>query len=187
MRRLLWITLIAASMLTAAEEGHGGGHAEPSILWKWANFALLGSALAFLIGKHAPSFFADRTSQIQSGLTEARKLRAESEARVTEIEKRVASLETDLKQLRENARQEMVAEGERIKQETARSIAKMQAHAELEIASTVKLARQELKAYSADLAVQLATRQIRERLTPSTQNQLVDTFVKQLQSQKVTQ
>ena len=57
----------------------------------------------------------------------------------------------------------------------------------MEIASAAKLARQELKAYSADLAVQLATRQIRERLTPTTQDQLVDNFVKQLQTQKVAQ
>lgn len=186
MRRLVCLAFLAVS-LYAAEEGHGGGHAEPSILWKWANFALLGSALAFLAAKHLPAFFKDRTDQIQSGLKEARKLREESEARVTEIEKRVATLETDLKQLRENARKEMVSEGERIKQDTARAIEKIQAHAEMEIASAAKLARQELKAYSADLAVQLATRQIRERLTPQTQDQLVDNFVKQLQSQKVAQ
>ena len=186
MRRLFCIAFLAASLM-AAEEGHGGGHSEPSILWKWANFFLLGAALSFLVAKNAPAFFKSRTEEIQSGLNEARKLREESEARVAEIEKRVATLETDLKQLRENARKEMVSEGERIKQDTARAIEKIQAHAEMEIASAAKLARQELKAYSADLAVQLATRQIRERLTPQTQDQLVDNFVKQLQSQKVAQ
>ena len=186
MRRLFFAAFLAVSLF-AAEEGHGGGHSEPSILWKWANFALLGSILGFLAAKHAPAFFKSRTTEIQSGLNEARRLRAESEARVADIEKRVASLETDLKQLRENARKEMAAEGERIKQETARAIQKMQAHAEMEIASTAKLAKQELKAYSADLAIQLATRQIREGLTPRAQDQLVDNFVKQLQSQKVAQ
>lgn len=186
MRRLFCILFLAASLM-AAEEGHGGGQSEPSILWKWANFLLLGAALSFLVAKNAPAFFKSRTEEIQSGLNEARKLREESEARVAGIEKRVASLETDLKQLREEARKEMVSEGERIKQETARAIQKIQAHAEMEIASAAKLARQELKAYSADLAVQLATRQIRERLTPQTQDQLVDNFVKQLQSQKVAQ
>jgi len=186
MRRLLCVCFLAVSLF-AAEEGHGGGHSEPSILWKWANFLLLGAALSFIAAKYAPAFFKDRTDQIQSGLNEARKLREESEARVTEIEKRVATLETDLKQLRENARKEMASEGERIRQDTVRAIEKMQVHAEMEIASAAKLARQELKSYSADLAVQLATRQIRERLTPQAQDQLVDNFVKQLQSQKVTQ
>lgn len=186
MRRLFCIVFLAASLM-AAEEGHAGGTAEPSILWKWANFFLLGAALSFLVAKNAPAFFKNRTEEIQSGLTEARKLREESEARVAGIEKRVASLETDLKQLREDARKEMVSEGERIKQETARAIQKIQVHAEMEIASAAKLARQELKAYSADLAVQLATGQIRERITPQTQDQLVDNFVKQLQSQKVAQ
>lgn len=186
MRRLLCVCFVAVSLF-AAEEGHGGGHSEPSILWKWANFFLLGAALSFIAAKHAPAFFKDRTDQIQSGLNEARKLREESEARVAEIEKRVATLETDLKQLRENARKEMASEGDRIRQETARAIEKIQAHAEMEIASAAKLARQELKAYSGDLAVQLATRQIRERITSQTQDQLVDNFIKQLQSQKVTQ
>jgi len=80
----------------------------------------------------------------------------------------------------------MAAEGERIQAETARMIQKIQASAELEIASTVKLATQDLKAYSADLAIQLATQQIRERMSASTHDQLVDTFVGQLNSQKAT-
>lgn len=187
MRRLAPLLLLAAAVLMAAEEGHGGGHSEPSILWKWANFALLAGGLGYLISKHAGSYFTGRTAEIKAGLTEARRLHQESEARVAAIEKRVANLEADLQQLRADARHEMEAEGDRIRQQTARAIAKIQAHAELEIAATVKLARQELRAHSADLAVQLATQQIRERLTPASQDQLVRQFLAQLQTQKVAQ
>jgi F-type H+-transporting ATPase subunit b len=120
-------------------------------------------------------------------LVEAQKLRETSEARVRDIEKKVANIDAEMKGLRETARQEMAAEGDRIRTETARAIAKIQANAEQEIAAASKHARQELKAYSADLAVQLAAGQIRERMDGNTQQKLVDIFVGQLaKTQKVT-
>jgi F-type H+-transporting ATPase subunit b len=189
MRRLLLLTAFSVAALLgqeaaheAAAEAHG-----PSIWWKWANFALLAAALGYLGSKHLGPFFTARSTRIQSGLVEAQKLRETSEARVRDIEKKVANIDAEMKGLRETARQEMAAEGDRIRTETARAIAKIQANAEQEIAAASKHARQELKAYSADLAVQLAAGQIRERMDGNTQQKLVDIFVGQLaKTQKVT-
>ena len=54
--------------------------------------------------------------------------------------------------------------------ETQAQIAKIQAQAEMQIASAAKSAILELKAYSAQLALELAEKQIRERLDPQTQD-----------------
>jgi F-type H+-transporting ATPase subunit b len=189
MKRLVLVVVfsVAAALGQEAEHGAKAEAHEPSILWKWANFALLAGALSFLAGKHLGPFFAARSTRIQSGLEEARKQSELSEARVRDIEKKIANLDAEMKGLREHGRQEMAAEGERIRTETARSIAKIQSNAEMEIAAAAKLARHELKAYSADLAVQLAAGQIRERMDSSTQQKLVNVFVAQLaKTQKVT-
>ena len=51
---------------------------------------------------------------------------------------------------------------------------------EQEIASAAKAARTDLKRYSAQLAVELAERKLRDRMTPDTQNALVRGFVRHL-------
>jgi F-type H+-transporting ATPase subunit b len=193
-RRLLLMTLFGALLLpgqeaaghkegAAATAEHGseaGGHAEPSILWKWANFALLAGILGWLVAKNAGPYFTKRNQEIQGGLLDAKRLREESEARVQDIERRVANLDQEMQRMREAATAEMAAEGERIRQETARTMARMQEQAGHEISSATKLARQQLRSYAAELAVDLARQRIRERMTPAVDEALVQDFVKQL-------
>src|SRR5262249_20705456 len=144
-------------------------------------------ALGYMISKNAGPFFKERTAEIQKDLTEARKLKADSEQRVAAIERRVANLQHEMQALRDAAKAEMGLEADRIQQETARAITKIRSSAEHEIAFAAKLAQQELKAFSAGLAVQLAEGIVRSRLTPSKQDELADGFVRQLShQQKVT-
>jgi F0F1-type ATP synthase membrane subunit b/b' len=67
-------------------------------------------------------------------------------------------------------------------QQTEAEIAKIQAHAEQEIASAGKAARMSLKRYAADLAVSLAEQKVRARMTPDTEDALVQGFVRNLRS-----
>jgi F-type H+-transporting ATPase subunit b len=184
--RILLVLVLALAPAIAAEEGgeHGGGMKEPSIWWKWANFAILAGGLGYLISKHAPAYFDSRNKEIQGALQEARKLREESEARVADIERRVANLGADMDAMREAAKKEMAAEAERIRIETEKALAKVQANAEHEIAAATKFARHELKVYSANLAIQLAAAQVRDQLNPAIQDKLVTDFVGQLAAAK---
>ena len=72
------------------------------------------------------------------------------------------------------------SEGERIKAETIQILAKIHSQAEQEIAAAGKAARQELKAHSINLAVQLAEAKVRSRLTPQSQDGLVNSFMSDL-------
>ena len=65
----------------------------------------------------------------------------------------------------------------RMAQQTEAEIAKIQAHAEQEIASAGKAARMALKRYSAELAMGLAEQKVRARMTPETEDALVQGFV----------
>jgi F-type H+-transporting ATPase subunit b len=197
LRRVLLIPLIlvAGAMLaqehpqqTAGRKTEGGEHTaapEPDLtLWKWANFAILAGVLGFFIAKNAGPFFASRTAEIRRGIDEAREMRADAEARAAQMDKMIASLGEEIENLRKTAQAEAAAQGERVREETQREIAKIQAHAEQAIASALKAAQAGLKSHAANLAVELAARKVQDRITAQDQDALVRVFaahVKQVQ------
>ena len=161
-------------------ESSGEGEQGGMEIWKWANFAILAGGLGYLIGKNAGPFFAGRTQQIRREMIEAGEMRKQAEARAMEVERRLASLENEIAAMRTEAKGEAEAETERLSRHTAAEIAKVQLHAEQDIAAAGKAARMELKRYSAELAVQLAEQKIRVRMNPDIQDSLVMGFVKDL-------
>lgn len=147
---------------------------------KWVNFLILAGALGYMIGKHAPSFFAARSGSIRKDLDESEQKRKDADARAAAVDARLANLEQEIAALRGDSQAEARAANERMAQHTAAEIAKIQAQSEQEIASAGKAARMELKRYSAQLAVELAEQKIRARMTPDTQDGLVRGFVRDL-------
>ncbi len=163
----------APAAATEETHGEGGGHAASLDKWKWANFILLAGIAGYFIHKHGGGFFAARTAGIQRGIAEAKALREQAEARYTEIERRLAGLGAEIGQLRAQAHAEAAAERDRIRQETQRELAKIAAQAERDIGAASKAAQQELRSHAAALAVGLAERKIRQRLTRETDAALV--------------
>ena len=84
-----------------AQEAETG---DPWLGWKWANFAILAAGLGYLIRKHAPAFFEQRSLEIRQGIAEATKAKQEAEARAAAMERRLASLESEIASLRAGAR-----------------------------------------------------------------------------------
>jgi F-type H+-transporting ATPase subunit b len=115
-------------------------------------------------------------------MAEAGQLRKQAEARAAEMERRLAGIQSDIAALREESRKQALAEAERIAQQTVVETAKIHAQAEQDIALAAKAARAELKRHSAELAVALAERLIRARMTTATQDELVREFVRGLDS-----
>ena len=79
--------------------------------------------------------------------------------------------------LKAKSGEEIAREGERVSAETARLIEKHQRQAEAEIAAAAKNASQDLKAYSAELALRMATQQIQQNMTQQNQEELANAFV----------
>ena len=137
--------------------------------------------LGYLIGKNAGPFFTGRSQQIRKDMQEAQEARRQSEARAAEVDRRLASLEGEIATLRAESQKEIQSESERLARHTAAEMAKIQSHAEQEIASAGKAARMELKRYTAHLAVTLAEQRLQARMTPETQDALVRGFVRDLE------
>ena len=174
------LLLFTLTTLAFAQE-HGGEHAAgPSVLWKWANFAILVGLFGYMIGKHAPAYFKGQDEAIQRDLREAAEMKASAEAKTVEIEKRLSTLNTEIETLRASASMELEAERQRVEKETATAMAKLEAHAAQEIESTTKTAIAELKSYSAKLALEQAEAKIRASITPASETLLLDGFLKRL-------
>lgn len=188
MKRLLLVALLAAGTSLMAQEhaehdgksGEASGEIEVEPVWKWANFALLAIGLGYLLGKFLPPAFANRSAAIQKDIKEAQRLKADAEKRAAEVEAKVAALGADIEKFRVESAKDMAAEGERIRQETADQVRRAEAQAELEIESAGKIARRELRQYSAELALKLAEDRVRARLDGASESALVDSFVAEL-------
>jgi F-type H+-transporting ATPase subunit b len=203
MKRSLWLILACGLLCAAvqpvlaqeheskteatAEHQAGAEHKEESFAEKHelelkiANFAILAGLLGYFIGKNAGPFFAARSAGIRKDMEESLRQSQEAEARAAAVEQRIANLEADIAALRAEGDREISAEGERVARQTAEEIAKIQVHAQQEIASAGKAARMELKRYTADLAVNLAETKVRAHMTPEAQDALVKGFVQTVQ------
>jgi F-type H+-transporting ATPase subunit b len=159
-----------------------GDQHDPWIAWKWANFLLLAGGLGYLISKHAPAFFAQRSREIQESLQEAAKAKQDAEARAASIENRLGALDREIESLRQAAHAETAAEGERLRRETERHLQRIQQQTAQEIDLMVSGARHELRKYAALLALDLAGQRIHSRMTKDVQENLVDGFLQDLRT-----
>lgn len=193
MKRLVWVVVVLglavlapvrwASAQEASETKSGvRPEKEPAEIWKWANFVLLAGGLGYLASKYAPPFFAARSKKIVQDMTDAQKLHREAEARAAEVDRRLANLEADIAAMRKESQAEIAAESERIAKHTRDEIAKIEMHAKQEVEAAGKGARMDLRRYAAQLAIDLADRKLRARMTPETEDGLVRGFVRDLQN-----
>jgi F-type H+-transporting ATPase subunit b len=183
--RLLLLFCLAAAICFAQEQAGGSaGEGEFGGIWKWLNFLILAGGLGYLMAKYLPAYFRSRTEAIEKGIAEAQKLKLDAERRAADMEKRMGALETEVDAFRAEAHDEMELEGERIRRETAAQIRKLEQQAEVEIEAAGKAAQRELRAYAADLAMDLAEKRIQARLDDQTRAGLVENFVGDLKRQE---
>jgi len=178
---VLMLLCAAVALPVRAQEGEKGEKKEGGMeVWAWANFLLLAGGLGYIAKKNAGPYFAARSLHIRKALVEAQELRAEADAKVAEIERRLANLGAEIEVMRRDALAEQEAESQRVRHEAAAEMAKVEARLAEEIAAAGKSARLELRRYSTELALGLAENKIMARMTPALGNQLVEHVVAHL-------
>lgn len=142
------------------------------------NFAVVAGLIAWAAKKNLPAVFRNRSASIQKSLEEARAASEDAKRRLAQIESRLGHLDDEINQMRASSEKEAAAEEERIKAAAAEEARRISESAGQEIAAATKTARRELTAYAADLAVSLATKQI--RVDTATDQALVRRFAQQI-------
>jgi F-type H+-transporting ATPase subunit b len=142
------------------------------------NFAIVVGVIAWVCKKNLPQALRNRTASIQKSIEEARKASEDANRRLREIESRLAHLDEEIKQMRELSEKEARNEEERALVAASEEAKRISDSAKQEITAAAKAARRELTAYVADLAVSLASKQI--RVDVATDEVLLREFTKQL-------
>jgi F-type H+-transporting ATPase subunit b len=142
------------------------------------NFAVIFFAIAWLMRKMLPGYFNGRTATIQKGIEEARKMSEDARRRLAEVEGRLSRLDTEIAGMRKEADENAKAEEQRLRAAGEEERRRIVASAEQEIEMAANAARRELKAYVAELAVQLAEKKI--RVSKDTDEALVRAFTAQM-------
>jgi F-type H+-transporting ATPase subunit b len=142
------------------------------------NFAVVAGTVVYFSKKHLPNVFRNRTAAIQKAMQEARQASEEANRRMAEIENRLSRLDSEIAAMGAAAEKEAIAEEARIKAAAEDDARKIVESAEQEIAAAAKLARRELTAYAANLAVSLAAKQM--KVDTATDQALVREFAREL-------
>lgn len=125
------------------------------------NFALVLLVLWTLLKKSLPAAFKDRSGSIQKRIEEARRTSEDARRRLAEVEGRLSRLDTEIAQMRDEAEAGAKNEEARLMASAEEERRRIVQTAEQEIATAANAARRELRAYAADLAVDLAEKKIR--------------------------
>lgn len=142
------------------------------------NFAVIFVAMAGLLRKILPGYFKGRTTTIQQGIEEARKMSEDARRRLAEVEGRLSRLDSDIAAMQREADENAKAEEQRLLAAGEEERRRIVTSAEQEIEMAANTARRELKAYVAELAVELAEKKI--RVSNDTDQALVRAFTAQM-------
>jgi len=192
------LTVIGAALMpdTAhAQSGHGtpaaqathaveaeAPHGESVLrtLARLANFAILAGVIVYFLRAPIAAYLASRGTQIRQDLVTAADMRATASAQLAEIARKLETLPAELDALKAQGAQDVVAEQARIAQAAAVERERLIEQTHREIATRLRLARRELTAHAAGLAIAIAEQRIKRSITPEDQLRLVDRFTSQL-------
>ena len=170
------------SQAAAGEHEAAAGHEETPLqtAFKWANLIVLLGALGYLLRKPFQQFFEDRRQQIASGLDRAQQAQAGANARMDEIEQRLANLSAEISALRSEADKEAQVERQKILAEAKSEIERTVEQSRQEIDRVARSVERTIKEGIADSIVDRAANTLRTEMTEDDQKRVVVRFIKQL-------
>jgi F0F1-type ATP synthase membrane subunit b/b' len=182
----MWLALCTAAAAWASEEAHGAGgdHGDPLLTPKLINFAILAAGLGYLFVKFAFPAFREQQQQILDSMSQASKQAEKVAEQARAVDARIANLNLEIEALRAKSLSEMRNEANRLEEETAAAMKKLELGAEAELASAAKSAKKDLAVAAAAMALELAQQKVRERMTPPVQANLVDRFTAKLEEER---
>jgi len=172
---------------SAALAAEGGEHAEHAFTWKdwlWpvVNFAVLVVVLVFAARKPFAEFFKNRTQLIEKSLREATEAKELAQKALNEVKARLGNTDREIEEILASARkagekekETIIAEGEKLKE-------KILEQAKTNIDFELQKAKDQIKTEAAMMALELAEKQIKEKLGQKEQEALIDDYIKRLEA-----
>jgi DNA phosphorothioation-dependent restriction protein DptG len=149
--------------------------------WKFLNLTIFVVALVIVLRKFGlPDLFRERKKTIQLELERAQQERDAALAKLKEVEERLGRLDTEIAAIKELSKREAAEERERIANSTEVEIRKLSEQATREIESAGKVAKKELRRYTAEQSVRLAEELVRREMKPEDDARLIANNIEEL-------
>jgi F-type H+-transporting ATPase subunit b len=148
--------------------------------WKFFNLLVFMGVLFYFLRRPLSESLVARREAIRRELTRAQEERAAALAKLEEVGARLARLDSEVESIRAQAQREALEERERISRATEEEMRKLREHAQREIESAGKVARQELRRYAAEQSVRLAEEFIRRDMKTEDDARLMGDYVESL-------
>ncbi|MBV9927767.1 MAG: F0F1 ATP synthase subunit B [Acidobacteria bacterium] len=147
---------------------------------KLVNLLLFVGLMVYFLRRPIIGAFRGRQESIRHELMRAEEERMAAEARLQEVEGRLARLDAEVETIRANAQKEAAEERARVERATEAEIKKIREQARREIESASKAARAELRTFTAEQSVKLAEEMIRRDIRPEDDAHLAREYVEEL-------
>ena len=148
--------------------------------WKFLNLFLFIGLLFYFLKRPLSESLVARRESIRRDLMRAQEERNAAQAKLEEVEARLARLNAEVEAVRAQAQRDAAAERERIERATEEEMRKLRDQAQREIESAGKVARQELRRQAAEESVRLAEEMIRRDMRPEDDARLIGEYVEEL-------
>ncbi len=170
---LFFFTFPSLAFCSGAEEG-----AHPSLfkdyLWKIINFGILVILLYKFGKKPLQNFLKQRTELIEKSLKEAQEAKEAAQKALKEVEDRLKMKDEEIEKIISTAQKAGEHERDRIIEQSHKLKEKTLEQAKINIEFELKNAKDEIKAEAVELAMELAEKKLKEKLTKEEQERLLE-------------
>jgi F0F1-type ATP synthase membrane subunit b/b' len=172
----------------AHEEAHGDGHSgqgehgwdTTALVASFVNFVILIGVFVYLFKDKLNVFLRERKAEVANALSEAARLKAEAEAKHKEYTERMAKLDQELAQIKQDVIAAGIKERDRIMAEAEHKAARMRQEAHFLVEQQVKQLRGELAREAIDGAIAAAEALLLKSTTSYDQQRLAQDYLNAL-------
>lgn len=148
--------------------------------WKFLNLAVFVAILVYLLKKPVSQAFKEKREAIRADLIKAEEDKKNALSRLTEIEGRLAQLETEKANIIKRAQEEAAAEKDRISEQTRLDVERLRQQTESELARLGHQVKSELRRFSAEESIRLATEKLRVQVDAKNDARLIKAGIQEI-------
>jgi F-type H+-transporting ATPase subunit b len=150
------------------------------LIFRWLNFLIVFGGIGYVIAKRGGAFFRGNAKEIAANIVEATAAKAEADRELHEVETKIARLDHDVAELREEARRNWIAESERLRASGVAEIEKINQAARGELAASERAAQQQVREIAASMAVERAAALVSSMMNTEIRARMFQSFLSEL-------
>ncbi len=186
LHKILFLTPNTVLLTVSFAFASGGEGAEPSLFkayfWAIINFLILVGLLVFMMKKmDIKGYFKKRTELIEQSLKEAREAKELAQKALTEVEERLKIKDREVEEILKAARDSGERETGRLAEEGDRLRARILEQTKNNIDFEVKRAKEAIKQEAVEIAMELAEKKLKGKLTKEEQMKLLEQSIAKIE------